>query len=184
MTLGLYTLRSRLCIIPQDPFVFEDTIRINIDPYSKYKDEDIWNALEVCNLKDYVSNLPDKLEHQLESEGSNLSLGQKQLFCIAGAILMRPKIMVFDESTSAVDQTSDLLIQKVIETQFADSTVISIAHRLNTIAGYDRVIVLDQGALKEMDTPRALLNDQNSLFYQLAEASGADNFRLIKDMMK
>jgi ABC-type multidrug transport system fused ATPase/permease subunit len=127
-------------------------------------------------LKDYVSSFREKLDEPITEKGSQFSLGQKQLFAIAVAFLCKPKIIIFDESTSAMDQDSDTQVQQVIKEYFQDSTVISIAHRLNTIIQYDRVLVLDQGNVMDFDSPRALLLKQDSIFTQMAQATGQTNY--------
>uniref|UniRef100_A0AAZ3SST1 Multidrug resistance-associated protein 1 n=1 Tax=Oncorhynchus tshawytscha TaxID=74940 RepID=A0AAZ3SST1_ONCTS len=137
-TLGLHELRSRITIIPQDPVLFSGSLRMNLDPFDGYSDEEVWRALELSHLKSFVSGLPDKLNHECSEGGENLSLGQRQLVCLARALLRKTKILVLDEATAAVDLETDNLIQSTIRTQFDDCTVLTIAHRLNTIMDYTR----------------------------------------------
>ncbi|KAJ3311291.1 hypothetical protein HDU76_003158 [Blyttiomyces sp. JEL0837] len=177
--LGLHTLRNRLQIIPQDPVLFSGTIRSNIDPTNNHTDAEIWDALTIVSLKEYVSELPQRLESPITSNGENLSLGQRQLLTLARAICARPTILVMDEASSAVDAAADSLIVSSIRTHFASSTVISIAHRLNTVAGFDKVIVLDMGRVVEFDTPANLLRIDGGVFKGLVDATGSENAELI-----
>ncbi|CAG5986479.1 unnamed protein product [Menidia menidia] len=155
--LGLHDLRSRITIIPQDPVLFSGSLRMNLDPFEKFPDEDLWKALELAHLSSFVSALPLKLNYQCSEGGENLSLGQRQLLCLARALLRKTRILVLDEATAAVDLRTDQLIQSTIRSQFADCTVLTIAHRLNTIMDNTRVIVMDQGSIVEMDSPAELI---------------------------
>uniref|UniRef100_A0AAY4BU55 Multidrug resistance-associated protein 1 n=1 Tax=Denticeps clupeoides TaxID=299321 RepID=A0AAY4BU55_9TELE len=169
--MGLHDLRSRITIIPQDPVLFSGTLRMNLDPFDGYTDEEVWRTLELAHLKNFVSGLPDKLNHECAEGGENLSLGQRQLVCLARALLRKTKILVLDEATAAVDLETDNLIQSTIRTQFEDCTVLTIAHRLNTIMDYTRVLVLDKGQMAEFDSPASLLA-KKGLFYKMAKDSG------------
>ncbi|XP_021917145.1 multidrug resistance-associated protein 1 isoform X2 [Zootermopsis nevadensis] len=170
--LGLHALRSRLTIIPQDPVLFSGTLRVNLDPFGSCSDSDIWLALEHAHLKAFVKALPDSLEHSVSEGGENLSVGQRQLICLARALLRKTKVLILDEATAAVDLETDDLIQTTIRSEFKDSTVLTIAHRLNTIMDSDRVIVLDRGLLVEYDTPEALLQNKDSIFHSMAKDAG------------
>ncbi|XP_063082692.1 multidrug resistance-associated protein 1 isoform X2 [Cavia porcellus] len=169
--IGLHNLRFKITIIPQDPVLFSGSLRMNLDPFSQYSDEEVWTALELAHLKGFVSSLPDKLNHECAEGGENLSIGQRQLVCLARALLRKTKILVLDEATAAVDLETDDLIQSTIRTQFEDCTVLTIAHRLNTIMDYTRVIVLDKGEIREYGTPSDLLQ-QRGLFYSMAKDAG------------
>uniref|UniRef100_A0A671NK66 Multidrug resistance-associated protein 1 n=1 Tax=Sinocyclocheilus anshuiensis TaxID=1608454 RepID=A0A671NK66_9TELE len=169
--LGLHELRSRITIIPQDPVLFSGSLRMNLDPFDGYTDEEVWRALELAHLKNFVSGLPDKLNHECSEGGENLSLGQRQLVCLARALLRKTKILVLDEATAAVDLQTDNLIQSTIRTQFEDCTVLTIAHRLNTIMDYTRVLVLDKGQMAEFDSP-SNLTAKKGIFYKMAKDSG------------
>ncbi|XP_076338372.1 multidrug-Resistance like Protein 1 isoform X1 [Tachypleus tridentatus] len=170
--IGLHDLRSKLTIIPQDPVLFSGTLRMNLDPFNKYSDEEIWRALEHSHLKSFVSGLEAGLEHEVAEGGENLSVGQRQLVCLARALLRKTKILVLDEATAAVDLETDDLIQATIRKEFSDCTVLTIAHRLNTIMDYTRVVVLDQGKIIEFDSPEALLKDNTTVFYSMAKDAG------------
>ncbi|XP_007235404.3 multidrug resistance-associated protein 1 isoform X2 [Astyanax mexicanus] len=168
--IGLQDLRSRITIIPQDPILFSGSLRMNLDPFDGYSDEDMWRALELAHLKNFVSGLPDKLNHECSEGGENLSLGQRQLVCLARALLRKTKILVLDEATAAVDLETDNLIQSTIRTQFEDCTVLTIAHRLNTIMDYTRVIVMDNGYITEMDSPTNLIAQRGQFYCMCREA--------------
>ncbi|GAB0095977.1 multidrug resistance-associated protein 1 [Sergentomyia squamirostris] len=170
--LGLHNLRSRLTIIPQDPVLFSGTLRMNIDPFNAYSDDEIWRVLELSHLKAFVKGLQAGLQHEISEGGENLSVGQRQLICLARALLRKTKVLVLDEATAAVDLETDDLIQKTIRTEFADCTILTIAHRLNTIMDSDKVIVLDKGQIAEFDSPANLLQNPNSIFYSMAKNSG------------
>uniref|UniRef100_A0A8C6UG54 ABC-type glutathione-S-conjugate transporter n=1 Tax=Neogobius melanostomus TaxID=47308 RepID=A0A8C6UG54_9GOBI len=169
--IGLHDLRSRITIIPQDPVLFSGSLRMNLDPFDTYSDEEVWSALELAHLKNFVSNLPDKLGYECSEGGENLSLGQRQLVCLARALLRKTKILVLDEATAAVDLETDMLIQSTIRTQFEDCTVLTIAHRLNTIMDYTRVIVMDRGHISENDSPANLIA-QRGQFYRMCREAG------------
>ncbi|KAL3254641.1 hypothetical protein MRX96_054165 [Rhipicephalus microplus] len=167
--LGLYDLRSKLTIIPQDPVLFSGTLRSNLDPFDSMKDDELWRALEHSHLKEYVAGLEKGLEHIITEGGENISVGQRQLVCLARALLRKSRILILDEATAAVDMETDDLIQATIRREFADCTIITIAHRLNTVLDYDRIMVLDRGQIVEFDAPRDLLKQETSVFYQLAK---------------
>uniref|UniRef100_A0A8C3AG31 Multidrug resistance-associated protein 1 n=1 Tax=Cyclopterus lumpus TaxID=8103 RepID=A0A8C3AG31_CYCLU len=169
--LGLHELRSRITIIPQDPVLFSGSLRMNLDPFESFSDEEVWRSLEYSHLKSFVSGLPNKLSHECSEGGENLSVGQRQLLCLARALLRKTKILVLDEATAAVDMETDNLIQSTIRSQFEDCTVLTIAHRLNTIMDYTRVLVLDKGEMAEFDSPSNLLA-QRGAFYKMAKDAG------------
>uniref|UniRef100_A0AAY4E5B9 ATP-binding cassette, sub-family C (CFTR/MRP), member 2 n=1 Tax=Denticeps clupeoides TaxID=299321 RepID=A0AAY4E5B9_9TELE len=170
-TIGLHDLRSRLTIIPQDPVLFSGTLRMNLDPFEKFSDEDIWRALELSHLKEFASSLSDGLQHEVSEGGENLSVGQRQLLCLARALLRKSRILILDEATAAVDLETDDLIQKTIRQEFSHCTVLTIAHRLNTILDSSRIMVLDAGRIVEFDTPSALFEKQGH-FYSMAKDAG------------
>ncbi|XP_065338923.1 multidrug resistance-associated protein 1 isoform X7 [Cloeon dipterum] len=170
--IGLHALRSRLTIIPQDPVLFSGTLRINLDPFEQYKDEEIWRALEHAHLKHFIKGLAAGLSHEVSEGGENLSVGQRQLICLARALLRKTKVLVLDEATAAVDLETDDLIQQTIRTEFKDCTILTIAHRLNTILDSDRVVVLDKGKIIEFEPPNTLLQRKQSAFYSMAKDAG------------
>ncbi|CAD5214570.1 unnamed protein product [Bursaphelenchus okinawaensis] len=168
--LGLHDIRSRFTIIPQEPTLFSGTLRMNLDPLKAYSDVELWLALEDANLKDFVQGLDRKLEHDIAEGGSNISVGQRQLICLARAILRKSKVVVLDEATASVDIQTDEIIQRTIREKFVNSTVITIAHRIRTILDSDRILVLKNGRVVEFDTPEKLLENTKSLFYSLANS--------------
>ncbi|TBU30707.1 metal resistance protein YCF1 [Dichomitus squalens] len=171
--IGLHDLRSAISIVPQSPDLFEGTIRDNIDPLGASSDADIWVALEQTHLKAFVESLQGGLDATVKEGGSSLSSGQRQLLCFARALLRQSKILVLDEATSAVDLDTDQAIQEIIRgPQFAHVTMLTIAHRVNTILESDRVLVLDAGRVVEFDTPKSLLANKQSAFYSLAAEAG------------
>uniref|UniRef100_A0A4W6CQ66 ATP-binding cassette, sub-family C (CFTR/MRP), member 2 n=1 Tax=Lates calcarifer TaxID=8187 RepID=A0A4W6CQ66_LATCA len=170
-TIGLHDLRNRLTIIPQDPVLFSGTLRMNLDPFDKFSDEDIWRVLELSHLKDYVAGLQEGLQHEVAEGGENLSVGQRQLLCLARALLRKSRILILDEATAAVDLETDNLIQNTIRKEFSHCTVLTIAHRLHSIMDSSRVMVLDAGKIVEIDSPSNLLKKQGH-FYAMAKDAG------------
>lgn len=170
--IGLHDLRSKLTIIPQDSILFSGSLRLNLDPFDMYSDAEVWKALELAHLKDFINGLPSGLYHKVSEGGENLSAGQRQLLCLARALLRKTKILILDEATAAVDLETDDLIQKTIRTEFADCTVITIAHRLNTIVDSNRVLVLDKGKIAEFEAPQILLQNKESIFYGMCKDAG------------
>ncbi|XP_076820993.1 multidrug resistance-associated protein 1-like isoform X2 [Clavelina lepadiformis] len=170
--MGLQDLRSKLSIIPQDPVLFSGSLRLNLDPFDHYTDDELWDALEHSHLKNFVINLPNKLEHEVTEGGDNLSVGQRQLVCLTRALLRKSKILVLDEATAAVDLETDDLIQATIRVQFEECTTFTIAHRLNTIMDSTRVLVLDAGRIAQFDSPTNLLKPKKGIFYEMAKDAG------------
>ncbi|VDN53858.1 unnamed protein product [Dracunculus medinensis] len=166
--LGLHDLRSNLTIIPQEPVLFSGTLRFNLDPFEEYDDNQIWQALHLSHLKSFTDELTNGLNFMLIEGGENMSVGQRQLVCLARALLRKSKVLILDEATAAVDLVTDNLIQDAIRREFKSSTILTIAHRLNTIMDYDRVMVLEEGRIKEFDAPQVLLSDHSSIFYSMA----------------
>ncbi|XP_051222895.1 ABC transporter C family member 3 [Lolium perenne] len=166
-TIGLHDLRSRLSIIPQDPTMFEGTIRSNLDPLGEYNDNQIWGALDNCQLGDEVRKKELKLDSPVIENGENWSVGQRQLVCLGRVILKRTKILVLDEATASVDTATDNLIQKTLRENFSEATVITIAHRITSVLDSDMVLLLDNGVAVECGTPAKLLEGKSSLFSKL-----------------
>uniref|UniRef100_A0A336LVT7 CSON001445 protein n=1 Tax=Culicoides sonorensis TaxID=179676 RepID=A0A336LVT7_CULSO len=173
--IGLHTLRKQLTVIPQDPVLFSGTLRMNLDPFEKKTDDELWAALENAHLKSFVKGLPAGLNHEIKEGGENLSVGQRQLVCLARALLRKTKIYVLDEATAAVDLETDDLIQRTIQSELKSCTVLTIAHRLNTIMDSDKIIVLDHGQMKEFAPPGDLLKNKNSIFYQMVKDANLIN---------
>ncbi|KAF9148512.1 Multidrug resistance-associated protein 1 [Linnemannia schmuckeri] len=171
-TVGLEELRRHLAIIPQDPTLFAGSVRDNLDPFQELEDADLWEALERAHLKDIISELPGGLTFEVSSNGDNFSVGQRSLICLARALLRKTKILVLDEATAAVDVETDELIQKTIRKEFADRTILTIAHRIKTVMDSDRILVLEMGRVEEFDRPSVLLQKEESLFYRLAKQAG------------
>ncbi|XP_065206376.1 multidrug resistance-associated protein 1-like isoform X2 [Planococcus citri] len=167
-TIALYDLRSRLTVIPQDPVLFSGTLRLNLDPLKEHSDEKLWAILQQAHLKSFVNNLPNKLDYVIGAGGESISVGQKQLICLARALLRRTKILILDEATASVDLDTDALIQSTIQSEFKHSTVLTIAHRIQTVFNYDKILVLDNGSVMEYDTPENLIQNENSVFHKLA----------------
>lgn len=200
--IGLHDLRGKLNIIPQDAAAFEGTVRENLDPFGDYDDEALWKVLEMAHLKSHIESMKTEVKADTEENGakadkksdkkdkastpepqvgldarvmeggSNFSAGQKQLLCLARALLKESKVLVLDEATAAVDVQTDKIIQETIRSEFKDKTILTIAHRLDTIMDSDRVLVLERGAVKEFDSPANLLSDRNSEFYSLCKEGG------------
>ncbi|CAM8971237.1 unnamed protein product [Rhodiola kirilowii] len=166
-TIGLHDLRSRLSIIPQDPTLFEGTIRNNLDPLDEHSDYEIWQALDKSQLGDVLRQKEQKLDAPVLENGDNWSVGQRQLVSLGRALLKQAKILVLDEATASVDTATDNLIQKIIRTEFKDCTVCTIAHRIPTVIDSDLVLVLSDGCVAEFDTPSRLLEDKSSMFLKL-----------------
>ncbi|KAK9695279.1 hypothetical protein K7432_013049 [Basidiobolus ranarum] len=183
-TIGLHDLRSKLAIIPQDPVLFTGTVRSNLDPFNYHTDQELWDVLGRADLKTYFSALPGGLESDIAEGGENLSAGQRQLLCLARAMLTHSKIVIMDEATASVDVQTDALLQKALRIDFAECTVLTIAHRLNTVIDYDKILVLDGGRVKEFDSPKNLLSDANSSFYSMVQETGPTNAALLMSLAK
>jgi len=178
-TLGLTQVRQSMAMIPQDPFMFAGTVRMNIDPFSQYSDQALWDALESVGLKDTVAADEGKLEMKIVENGNNFSLGQRQLFCMARAILQNARMLMMDEATASVDMETDEFLQQMVKTQFKECTVLTIAHRLNTIMESDDVLVLAAGKVAEYDHPSLLL-EAGGTFADLVGQTGKKNSDFLK----
>ncbi|KAL7258474.1 hypothetical protein ACSBR1_004578 [Camellia fascicularis] len=165
--IGLHDLRSRLSIIPQDPTMFEGTVRENLDPLQQYSDNDIWEVLNKCQLGGLVHAKEGKLDSTVVENGENWSVGQRQLICLGRALLKRSSILILDEATASVDSATDAVIQKVINQEFRDRTIVTIAHRIHTVIDSDLVLVLSEGRIAEFNTPAKLLEREDSFFSRL-----------------
>ncbi|KAK2172179.1 hypothetical protein NP493_981g02005 [Ridgeia piscesae] len=151
--ISLHTLRSRLTVIPQDPVLFSGTLRFNLDTEGSSDDSAIWRVLEIVQMKAGVLDLPEKLDFVVTEGGENFSVGERQLLCIARAIMRDSRLLIMDEATASVDLRTDQVIQEVLRTQFTHSTVVIIAHRVSSILTCDKVVVLSAGKVLEVDTP-------------------------------
>ncbi|EDW77876.2 uncharacterized protein Dwil_GK24718 [Drosophila willistoni] len=175
--MGLHDLRSKISIIPQEPVLFSGTMRYNLDPFEQYDDAKLWQALEEVHLRKEVSDMPSGLQSMISEGGSNFSVGQRQLVCLARAILRENRILLMDEATANVDPQTDALIQSTIRRKFKDCTVLTIAHRLNTIMDSDKVMVLNAGQIVEFDSPYNLLTSSKSkVFYGMVKQTGTSSF--------
>lgn len=199
--MGLFDVRSHLNIIPQDSHAFDGTVRQNLDPFDKHSDEKIWKVLELSHLKEHVENMkteavkdnddddddddddnsPDDqtpqevatgLQARVTEGGGNLSAGQKQLLCLARALLNSSQILILDEATASVDVQTDKIVQETIRSEFKEKTILTIAHRIDTILDSDRIMVLEKGAIKEFAPPQELLKDTSTIFYELCKQGG------------
>lgn len=176
-SIGLKDLRTKLSIIPQEPTLFRGTVRNNLDPLGQHSDEEIWEALEKCQLKTAISTTSALLDTVVSDDGDNWSAGQRQLFCLGRVLLRRNKILVLDEATASIDSATDAILQKVIRQQFSSCTVITIAHRVPTVTDSDKVMVLSYGKLLEYETPAKLLEDKQSAFAKLVAEYWANTKR-------
>ncbi|CBI22568.3 unnamed protein product, partial [Vitis vinifera] len=167
--IGLHDLRSRFGIIPQDPTLFNGTVRYNLDPLSQHTEQEIWEVLAKCQLQETVQDKEEGLDSMVVEDGSNWSMGQRQLFCLGRALLRRSRILVLDEATASIDNATDLILQKTIRTEFANCTVITVAHRIPTVMDCTMVLAISDGKLVEYDKPTDLMKKEGSLFGQLVK---------------
>jgi len=165
--IGLDRIRQGISIIPQTPILFSGTLRQNLDPFNHHDDNTLWSILESVSLKTKVEGFTEGLAFMLEESGTNFSVGERQLLCMARALCENSKIILLDEATAACDKETDEAIQRTVRSQFSTGTVITIAHRINTILDYDKIIVMEKGRVKEMGHPQDLINDSTTKFYQL-----------------
>ena len=168
-----------MAVITQDTVLFGGTLKRNMDPFSQYTDQELWTALGEVQLKTLVEGLPGQLQFKLRESGTNLSVGERQLVCLARALVQKSKIIIMDEATANVDFKTDRLIQEVIRDKFKDSTVITIAHRLNTIMDYDKVLVLDGGRVVEFDKPDVLMR-KGGLFAEMIRSQKQSTMQKIE----
>merc|ERR1712216_414289 len=160
LRIGLKELRSKICIIPQNPVLFSGTIRSNIDPFLQFTDDQIWNALEHCGMKVSVEGMPMQLDASVSEHGQNLSSGMRQMLVLGRALLRQCRILLLDEATSSVDFETDREIQRMLREEFQGCTVITIAHRINTILDSDKILVMKDGLAEEFAPPDELLKDE------------------------
>ncbi|PVD18522.1 hypothetical protein C0Q70_21071 [Pomacea canaliculata] len=170
-TIGLEDLRSKLSIIPQDPVLFVGTIRYNLDPFQQHTDEELWSCLEKCHMKEMIACLDQQLESPVLENGENFSVGERQLLCMARALLRHSKILMLDEATAAIDTETDALVQATLKEAFGDCTMLIIAHRLNTVLSCDKILVIADGKVAEYDRPSTLMENPDSLFQNMLRAT-------------
>ncbi|KAJ3191280.1 hypothetical protein HK101_007909 [Irineochytrium annulatum] len=187
--LGLTDLRNRISIIPQESFCFKGTLRFNLDPFGRHDDAALWRALEGVELKHVVERMPEKMDSPVHENGGNWSAGERQLICLARAVLRDSKLIVMDEATSSVDMRTDALVQRAIRSEeglFATSTVLTIAHRLQTIIDFDFVLVLDAGRVVEFGTPHSLLekpiSDESAWFHRMVSEMGDESQQQLRKL--
>ncbi|KAJ3338280.1 hypothetical protein HDU83_008234 [Entophlyctis luteolus] len=189
-SIGVKDLRSSLSIIPQDPVLFSGTVRMNLDPFGKHTDHELWLALESSGLKESVQDMEAGLDSPIDSGGDNMSVGQRQLLCLARAILRKSAVVVLDECTANVDLKTDHQIQQTLRTKMQHATIFTIAHRLNTVIDADRILVLNDGTVAEFDSPAALLEEDGkdgralSVFSSMVEETGAQNASALRLLAK
>jgi ABC-type multidrug transport system fused ATPase/permease subunit len=168
--LGLSTLRSSLGLVPQDPVLFSGSLRHNLDPLRAYTDGRLWQALRTVHLEDLVKSWPMQLEHPIADEGSNVSFGQRQLICLARMVLRQPALLLLDEATSAIDPNTQEMVQETINSAFPGSTIVAVAHRLETVLNFDRVFVLDKGTVAEEGPVKELASRKDGIFSKMLSA--------------
>lgn len=169
-TLNIRALRASVAMIPQKPFIFNDTLRRNLDPWEQHSDTDIWAVLERVQLRSMVGSrgtLDEALQLVITEGGHNLSVGERQLICLARALLQNAKIILLDEATANIDYLTDRMIQDVIRKEMSECTVLTIAHRLDTVLEYDRIMVLENGNIVEFDQPEILLQKRDGFLSEL-----------------
>lgn len=180
--LGLKRLRTAIAMLPQDPTIFSGSVRLNLDPFNEHDDNTLWAALGRAQMRSAIEELPQMLDTDVGEGGGNFSVGQRQLLCLARAVLRDSKLLVMDECTASVDVETDALVQSMIRDVFASCTVFAIAHRLMTIIDYDKIIVLDKGTVLEADTPAVLLDNPHGAFSSLVDGTGAASAKHLRQL--
>mmetsp|Transcript_16093 Transcript_16093/g.18197 ORF Transcript_16093/g.18197 Transcript_16093/m.18197 type:complete len:245 (-) Transcript_16093:359-1093(-) len=173
-TIGLHELRKKISIVPQNPVIFSGTVRTNIDPFNQYTEDELWAALEHSNLKRAIEELEGGLDEPVAEYGENFSQGQRQLLCMSRSLLQQAKILLLDEATSSVDYETDAAIQNTIRESFSTCTIITIAHRIQTVIDNDSIMVMDRGTVAEFGRPRDLLANAESQFSSIVAEMGPE----------
>ncbi|KAE9120494.1 Canalicular multispecific organic anion transporter 2 [Phytophthora fragariae] len=171
-TIGLTALREKLSIIPQNPVLFKGTLRNYLDPFGNSSDDQLWTCLRQVGLGPRIDAENGKLDALVEENGENFSVGERQMLCMVCSLLRKSRVVIFDEATAAVDHATDQALQRVIREVFKESTVLTIAHRLDTILDSDRILVMDDGCVKELASPAALIQKGKGHFFDLMEEGG------------
>ncbi|CAK4663658.1 hypothetical protein LEN26_001378 [Aphanomyces euteiches] len=169
---GVKTLRRAIAIIPQTPVLFKGTLRNYLDPFGEFTDKELWSCLRKVELVDRIANVGDQLDSPVDENGENFSVGERQMLCMARALLRQARIVVMDEATAAIDHETDQNLQRVIRKEFSSSTVLTIAHRLDTVLDCNRILVFDQGRLVQCNTPKALIDQGDGIFFELCSEGG------------
>lgn len=181
--LGLDEVRTKITIIPQDPVMFSGTVRFNLDPFGQYSEPELWDALAKSHLKEFVQDFEGGLDATVSEYGENLSAGQRQLICLTRALLRNSKILILDEASSSLDMETDRMIQETIRKYLNNSTILTIAHRLFTLADYDKVLVMNDGVMTEFDTPANLLRKPDSEFAALVDSMGEGGAERMRELV-
>ena len=171
-----------MSIIPQDPFLAGANLRECLDPFEQRTDEEIMEALQAVRMGSSTATTDVLLSMKLEEGGSNYSVGERQLLNLARALLSQPKVLVLDEATASIDGETDAFIQRMLRTRFPNTTLVTIAHRLNTVMDYDCVLVMDNGRASEFDSPTNLLSNEDGIFSQLVNATGIESSKALRQM--
>lgn len=183
-TLGLSDVRGRpkgLAIIPQDPVLMRGTMREVLDPFGSSTDEEIMEALSCVRLADFGMDM-GVLDAPVEEGGDNFSVGERQLLCLARAMLSKPKLLILDEATASVDSETDAFVQRMLQARFENTTLLTVAHRLNTIMNYDQVLVMSDGKAVEFGPPGELLENEKGVFSELVRNTGKESAVALKKL--
>lgn len=183
-TLGLHDLRKNISYIPQNPILFSGTLRFNLDPTRDVSDGEVWNALDQVEMKEFIKTLPGGLDFRLVKGGLNFSMGQRQLICLARAIIRNNKILISDEATASVDPETDRLIQETIKLNFSNCTVLTISHQLHNVMESDRIMVMENGRVVEFDQPILLLMKTNGYLRKLVDANDPATIQMLTNLAK
>ena len=173
-SVGLSTIRKQMSLVAQDPKLFSGPLRLNLDAFDEFDDDTVWQALQRVGLHEMVNRLPGGLNSNVVENGDNFSVGERQQICLARALLRQSKIIFADEATSACDASTDAQIQHTIRHEFTDCTVLTIAHRLDTIIDSDYILLMEDGQAREFGPPCKLLSDTESAFSKLVAETGPE----------